>query len=110
MVLICVHDGCGNIACTAFATPNASDGISYDSGSTSILKRLVTAAKNSGYATKIVLSLGGWDGSNYFSQVMISVHRTAFVTACVNAVNTYDLDGACTYLDNSNCTLIIVFF
>ena len=44
--------------CTAFATPNSSSGISYDSGSTSILKRLVSAAKSSGKGTKIVLSIG----------------------------------------------------
>lgn len=78
----------------AFATPNSSNGISYDSGSTSILQRLVTAAHNSGYATKIVLSIGGWDGSYYFSQVMNSSNRQTFVNACVSAVNTYKLDGA----------------
>jgi chitinase len=42
----------------AFATPNSSSGISYDSGSTSILQRLVTAAHNSGHGTKVVLSIG----------------------------------------------------
>ncbi|KIP06174.1 glycoside hydrolase family 18 protein [Phlebiopsis gigantea 11061_1 CR5-6] len=78
----------------AFATPNSSSGISYDSGSTSILKRLVSAAKSSGKGTKIVLSIGGWDGSYWFSQaVSSSANRSTFVNAAVSAVNTYGLDG-----------------
>lgn len=44
----------------AFATPNSSSGISWDSGATSILKRLVTSARNSGKGTKIVLSIGSY--------------------------------------------------
>ncbi|EJF62190.1 glycoside hydrolase family 18 protein [Dichomitus squalens LYAD-421 SS1] len=78
----------------AFATPNSSSGISWDSGATSTLKTLVSAAHNSGHATKIVLSIGGWGGSYYFSQAMsTSANRTTFVNACVSAVNTYNLDG-----------------
>ncbi|GJE87344.1 glycoside hydrolase family 18 protein [Phanerochaete sordida] len=78
----------------AFATPNSSSGISWDDGSTAILKRLVAAAKNSGKGTKIVLSIGGWGGSYWFSQAMSSAaNRTTFVNAAVSAVNTYGLDG-----------------
>ena len=36
---------------------------------------------------------GGWGGSYWFSQVMSSSNRSAFVSAAVNAVNTYGLDG-----------------
>ncbi|KAI0089280.1 glycoside hydrolase family 18 protein [Irpex rosettiformis] len=78
----------------AFATPNSSNGISFDSGSTSILKRLVTAAHNSGKGTKVVLSIGGWGGSTYFSQaVSSSSARSTFVNAASSAVKTYSLDG-----------------
>ena len=47
------------LACAAFATPNSSSGISWDDGSTSTLKTLVSAAHNSGKGTKVVLSIGG---------------------------------------------------
>ncbi|KAM5542384.1 hypothetical protein V8D89_003843 [Ganoderma adspersum] len=78
----------------AFATPNSSSGISWDDGSTSTLKTLVSAAHNSGQGTKVVLSIGGWGGSYWFSQAMsTSANRTTFVNACVSAVNTYSLDG-----------------
>ncbi|EPT00833.1 hypothetical protein FOMPIDRAFT_137426 [Fomitopsis schrenkii] len=76
----------------AFATPTSSNGISYG-GATSTLQSLVSAAHGSGYGTKVVLSIGGWTGSTYFSQVMTSANRGAFVQACVDAVNTYNLDG-----------------
>ncbi|OBZ70107.1 putative endochitinase [Grifola frondosa] len=83
----------------AFATPNSSSTLT---------------AHNSGYGTKVVLSIGislfppatftgaellliyagGWDGSYWFSQAMSSsANRSTFVNACVSAVNTYSLDG-----------------
>ncbi|KAI0774706.1 glycoside hydrolase family 18 protein [Trametes elegans] len=78
----------------AFATPNSSSTISFDSGSTSTLKTLVNSAHNSGHGTKVVLSIGGWSGSYWFSQTMSSAsNRSTFVNACVSAVNTYNLDG-----------------
>ncbi|KAI0638625.1 glycoside hydrolase family 18 protein [Trametes polyzona] len=78
----------------AFATPNSSSTISFDSGSTSTLKTLVNSAHNSGHGTKVVLSIGGWSGSYWFSQAMSSAaNRSTFVNACVSAVNTYKLDG-----------------
>ncbi|OSC97972.1 glycoside hydrolase family 18 protein [Trametes coccinea BRFM310] len=78
----------------AFATPNSSSTISFDSGSTSTLKTLVSSAHNSGHGTKVVLSIGGWGGSYWFSQTMSSAaNRSTFVNACVSAVNTYKLDG-----------------
>ncbi|EPQ50562.1 glycoside hydrolase family 18 protein [Gloeophyllum trabeum ATCC 11539] len=78
----------------AFATPNSSSTISWDSGATSLLKRLVSAANNSGHGTKVVLSIGGWGGSYWFSNAMSSSsNRTSFVNACVSAVNTYGLAG-----------------
>ncbi|KAF5366781.1 hypothetical protein D9758_006469 [Tetrapyrgos nigripes] len=78
----------------AFATPSASAGLSWDSGSRTILQRLVTSAKNSGRGTRIVLSVGGWGGStNFSSAVSSSANRSTFVNALVGAVNQFGLDG-----------------
>ncbi|TFY53141.1 hypothetical protein EVJ58_g9619 [Rhodofomes roseus] len=77
----------------AFATPNSSNKIDWDDGSTDTLKSLVSAAHGSGHGTKVVLSIGGWSGSTHFSQVMKPANRKTFVQACVDAVNTYNLDG-----------------
>ena len=45
---------------------------------------------------------GGWGGSYWFSQTMSSsANRTTFVNACVSAVNTYNLDGACTRFNDA---------
>jgi chitinase len=61
---------------------------------TSTLQRLVTAAKNSGKGTKIVLSVGGWGGCQYFHQAMSSsANRGTFIAALTNAVNQYGLAG-----------------
>ena len=43
----------------AFATPNSSNGLDWDSGATSTLQTLVSSAHNSGYDTQVVLSIGG---------------------------------------------------
>ncbi|PFH50384.1 glycoside hydrolase family 18 protein [Amanita thiersii Skay4041] len=78
----------------AFVVPNSSSTINWDSGSQSILKRLVTSAHNSGKGTKIVLSVGGWGGSHYFSQACsTAANRSTFTNALVNAVKTFGLDG-----------------
>ncbi|KAL0952638.1 hypothetical protein HGRIS_006884 [Hohenbuehelia grisea] len=78
----------------AFAMPNSAATLTWDSGSQDILRRLVTAKKNSGKATKIVLSVGGWGGSTWFSQATnSSANRTTFKNALVSAVNTFGLDG-----------------
>ncbi|KAF5380285.1 hypothetical protein D9757_007977 [Collybiopsis confluens] len=78
----------------AFAIPNSSSTIDWDSGAQSILTRLVTSARNSGAGTKVVLSVGGWGGSTYFSQCVANAgNRNTFVTALVGAVNSFGLDG-----------------
>ncbi|KZV89515.1 glycoside hydrolase family 18 protein [Exidia glandulosa HHB12029] len=78
----------------AFATPNSSSTLSFDSGATSILKRLVSAAKAAGKGTRVVLSIGGWGGSKYFSQATsTAANRTKFVNSIVSAINTYGLAG-----------------
>ncbi|THU94236.1 glycoside hydrolase family 18 protein [Dendrothele bispora CBS 962.96] len=78
----------------AFATPSASAGLNWDSGSQSILQRLVSSARNSGKGTRIVLSVGGWGGSTNFSSAVSSAsNRSTFVNALVGAVNQFGLDG-----------------
>ncbi len=42
----------------AFAMPNSSSTLSWDSGGESVLQRLVNAKNSSGKSTKIVLSVG----------------------------------------------------
>ncbi|KAJ7099549.1 glycoside hydrolase family 18 protein [Mycena belliarum] len=78
----------------AFATPNSSNTLSWDSGSQSILQRLVASAKSSGKGTKIVLSVGGWGGSTWFHQAAgTAASRATFVSALSSAVSTFGLDG-----------------
>lgn len=47
----------------AFATPNSSSTLTWDSGSQALLQRLVSSANSSGVGTKIVLSVGGASGA-----------------------------------------------
>ncbi|KAH8828170.1 glycoside hydrolase [Flagelloscypha sp. PMI_526] len=91
-----IYFGKHDIIFFAFATPNSSSTLSWSNGSASqsLLKRLVTAANNSGKGTKIVLSVGGWGGSYWFSQAVSSLtNRGKFSDAIVSAVNTYGLAG-----------------
>ncbi|KAF9484200.1 glycoside hydrolase family 18 protein [Pholiota conissans] len=78
----------------AFVTPNGVAGISWDDGSQDTLKKLVSSAHGSGSATKIVLSVGGWGGSHWYSQAMsTSTNRTKLVNNLVEVVKSYGLDG-----------------
>ncbi|KAJ7503009.1 glycoside hydrolase family 18 protein [Mycena galericulata] len=78
----------------AFAVPNSSNTLTWDSGSQAVLQRLVASAHSSGEGTKIVLSVGGWGGSTYFHQAAgTAASRATFVAALSSAVSTYDLDG-----------------
>lgn len=64
-------------ASAAFATPNSSSTLSWDSSSsTSLLKRLVSAANSSGKGTRVALSVGGWGGSTWFRYAHPSCVRT----------------------------------
>ncbi|KAL1749252.1 glycoside hydrolase family 18 protein [Schizophyllum fasciatum] len=76
----------------AFATPNQNNGLNWDDGSQNTLTRLVKAAHNAG--TKVVLSVGGWGGSYWFSNAVSSKgNRSAFSSALSDAVNQFNLDG-----------------
>ncbi|PPQ82293.1 hypothetical protein CVT25_008443 [Psilocybe cyanescens] len=77
-----------------FATPNASSTLDWGRDTKSILKRMVASAKASGSGTKIALSIGGWNGSQWFSHLCASANnRVTFVQAVQTAVNAYGLDG-----------------
>ncbi|KIM37880.1 glycoside hydrolase family 18 protein [Hebeloma cylindrosporum] len=78
----------------AFAIPNGTAGINWDDGSQDTLKDLVSCARKSGHGTKIVLSVGGWSGSHWFSQAMsTSINRNKLVKALSETVDAYHLDG-----------------
>ncbi|KAJ7647731.1 glycoside hydrolase family 18 protein [Roridomyces roridus] len=78
----------------AFAIPNSSSALTWDSPTQAILKRLVTSAKNSGKGTKIVLSCGGWTGSGSFHSIAgNSANRSKFVSTLSKAVSDFHLDG-----------------
>ncbi|KAF8064331.1 glycoside hydrolase superfamily [Lyophyllum atratum] len=78
----------------AFVTPNASSTLDWESGSQDTLRKLVSNARQSGKKTKIVLSVGGWAGSHWFSNATsTAANRTKFNNALVGAVNSFGLDG-----------------
>ncbi|KAJ7885186.1 glycoside hydrolase family 18 protein [Mycena olivaceomarginata] len=75
----------------ATTTPDVST-IALDDVSTQALPEFVSAAKNNGVTA--LLSIGGWTGSQYYSTaVATSENRTAFVSAVLDLVSKYDLDG-----------------
>ncbi|KAJ7496881.1 glycoside hydrolase family 18 protein [Mycena latifolia] len=78
----------------AFAIPNSSSTLTWDSDTQSFLKRLVSSAKKSGKGTKVVLSVGGWTGSASFHQIAgSSANRSKFVSTLSSVVSKYGLDG-----------------
>ncbi|KAF9523268.1 glycoside hydrolase family 18 protein [Crepidotus variabilis] len=78
----------------AFVTPTGTAGISWGDGTEEALKRLVSAARRSGHPTKIVLSVGGWGGSYWFSQAMsTTTNRLTLSTILTNIVALHGLDG-----------------
>ncbi|KAF9558512.1 glycoside hydrolase family 18 protein [Agrocybe pediades] len=77
-----------------FVTPNADSKLGWGPATSDSLKRLVTSARSSQADTKVVLTIGGWEGSRYFSQTCSTMlNRMTFVEAVVAAVNEHDLDG-----------------
>lgn len=70
----------------AFATPNSSSTLTWDSGSQALLQRLVSSANSSGAGTKIVLSVGG------ASRAIISRLRLCDLEEFVNNLFVYIFD------------------
>ncbi|TDL29460.1 glycoside hydrolase [Rickenella mellea] len=77
----------------AFAVPDANFDLKWDSDtSTALLTRLVSAAHVQG--AKVKLSIGGWDGSSYFSAACADDStRSIFVSNIASIYHRYDLDG-----------------
>jgi chitinase len=79
----------------AFAVPTSEFTLSFtQDNSVALLQRLVELAHSSNPSKRVKLSIGGWDGSKYFSQAVSNPTTTAtFVNNIKNAVNTYGVDG-----------------
>ncbi|KAI0683604.1 glycoside hydrolase [Cytidiella melzeri] len=78
----------------AFAVPTENFGLGWDGdGNTpDLLRRLVSAAHQSGKRVK--LSVGGWTGSKYFSSAVSSAqNRQNFANNLLAAYNQFGLDG-----------------
>ena len=78
----------------AFLLPTSSNGLAWGDSSVSpgLLKRLVSL----GHAndTKIVISIGGWDNSNYFSTMAATASgRQTFANNIMTIVDKYGVDG-----------------
>ncbi|KAG6810533.1 hypothetical protein H0H92_011451 [Tricholoma furcatifolium] len=72
-------------------TTNDASMVSLEASSPSTIPEFVTLAKQNG--VKALLSVGGWSGSEYFSNHVTSANRANFVTVCKDLVTKYDLDG-----------------
>lgn len=77
----------------AFVTTNGNGVLQWGEGSQAVLKRLVASAKKSGKHTKIVLSVGGWGGSAFFSDAANASHRSKLVSQIADALKKFKLDG-----------------
>jgi|ERR1700712_524332 len=78
----------------AFAMPDKTYNLTWDDGNTtpSLLRELVTAAHSKG--KKVKLSIGGWDGSQYFSPaVKTNTSRSTFASNILSVYQSFSLDG-----------------
>jgi chitinase len=77
----------------AFAEPNADGTLTFSAwNSADILTRLVSSAHGAG--KRVVVSVGGWTGSAYFSSIVASSSlRSTFLQSLLDMVDTYKLDG-----------------
>ncbi|BGP23731.1 glycoside hydrolase [Rhodotorula toruloides] len=76
----------------SFAIPTSDDNIEISSYSAGLLQRVVSLAHAAN--TKVVIAIGGWSSSGYFSgAVSTSSRRKTFVNNIVSFVNQYNLDG-----------------
>ncbi|KAK0550539.1 hypothetical protein OC844_006713 [Tilletia horrida] len=80
----------------SFGLPTASFDIAFNSAaSTDLLRRLVAAADAAKTNTRIVLSIGGWLSSQYFSAaVATDASRLLFAQNIFKVLQQYRLDGA----------------
>ncbi|KAF7354058.1 Glycoside hydrolase family 18 protein [Mycena venus] len=75
----------------ALTTPDPGNITGVDEG---LLKDFVDTAKQNVRSINPIIVAGGWSGSQYFSTVVsTSDNRTKFISAILNLVTKYDLDG-----------------
>jgi chitinase len=77
----------------AFAIPGANQEVTFaDDSDKSLLQQVVKSAHAAN--KKVVLSVGGWTGSKYFSSAVASdATRQTFVKNMADMVKQYSLDG-----------------
>lgn len=76
----------------AFAIPDERFDLTWDDAAPDLLARLVNFAHGNG--TKVKLSIGGWDGSRWFSAAMSDeTNQKVFAGNILNLYNVYGLDG-----------------
>lgn len=81
------------LSSTAFAVPDENFNLYFtQQDSEDLLRRVVDLAQGNG--TEVLLSVGGWSGSEHFSQgVATAENRETFATNLANIVNEFGLDG-----------------
>ena len=77
----------------AFALPDSNFNLYFtQDDSVSLLQRVVKLGHAAG--AKVVVSVGGWTGSKYFSSaVSTAAGRTKFAQNMAKMISTYNLDG-----------------
>ncbi|KAK0490833.1 glycoside hydrolase family 18 protein [Armillaria novae-zelandiae] len=76
----------------AFAIPDEHFNLTWDDAAPGLLARLVNFAHGNG--TKVKLSIGGWDGSRWFSTAMSNeANQKALAGNIVDLYNVFSLDG-----------------
>ncbi|PPQ72321.1 hypothetical protein CVT24_004540 [Panaeolus cyanescens] len=77
-----------------FATPNSAAALDWSSDAQSILKRIIRSIKLSKSKTKVVLSIGGWNGSQWFSDILSKASTMiAFIQKIIEILKAFNLDG-----------------
>ncbi|KAF6750396.1 glycoside hydrolase family 18 protein [Ephemerocybe angulata] len=78
----------------AFVIPNQRGGLDWPDNGERTIQKLVNAGARKRAGTKVVLSVGGWGGSRWFSEVVGNpVGRASFINNLAWAVESLGLDG-----------------
>ena len=76
----------------AFGTLDSTFSVTIPAKGQSAISTLFSTAKANG--VKTVLSIGGWRGSTYFSEMVASnSSRSAFISSTMSVIRQYDIDG-----------------
>ncbi|KAM0788680.1 hypothetical protein ACM66B_002777 [Microbotryomycetes sp. NB124-2] len=76
----------------SFAVPTSTFDVEFIGwNSDQLLRQLVATAHDRN--TKVLIAIGGWSSSQYFSDAVLSQNRATFVANIVKMVNKYGVDG-----------------